>query len=100
MRIIGLLQGLVILLAVSLFCTDSKAEATLWQMLGEGLYLGKFASPVKSRIYNFPITILKINPEFYSFKLLCASEHDGNMRTAKQWCNELVTFKSVYLVTI
>ena len=88
MRIIGLLQSLIILLAVALFYTDSKAESQLWQMLDDGLYLGKFDSPVKSRISNFPITILKINPEFYSFKLLCASEHDGNMRTAKQWCNE------------
>ncbi|MBU4427134.1 MAG: hypothetical protein KKB35_10415 [Proteobacteria bacterium] len=50
--------------------------------------MGEFASTLKSSISNFPITILKINPEFYSFKLLCASEHDGNMRTAKQWCNE------------
>ena len=88
MRITGLLQSLIILLACSLFCTDSKAEANLWQMLDEGLYLGEFASTLKSRISNFPITILKINPDFYSFKLLCASEHDGNMRTAKQWCNE------------
>jgi len=76
MRIIGLLQSLIILLSVSLFCTDSKAEPQLWQMLDGGLYLGEFASTLKSRISNFPITILKINPEFYSFKLLCASEHD------------------------
>jgi len=88
MRIIGLLQSLIILLAVSFFCTDSKAEPQLWKMLDEGLYLGKFASTLKPRISNFPITILKIHPEFYSFKLLCASEHDGNMRTAKQWCKE------------
>jgi hypothetical protein len=78
----------MILLAVSLFCTDSKAETNLWQMLDEGLYLGEFASTLKSRIPNFPITILKIDPKFYSFKLLCASEHDGNMRTVKKWCNE------------
>jgi hypothetical protein len=88
MRIIGLLKSLVILLAVSFFCTDSQAEPQLWKMLDEGLYLGKFASTLKPRISNFPITILKINPKSYSFKLLCASEHDGNMRTAKQWCNE------------
>ena len=88
MRIIGLLKSLVILLAVSFFCTDSQAEPQLWKMLDEGLYLGEFASTLKSRISNFPITILKINPKSYSFKLLCASEHDGNMRTAKQWCNE------------
>ncbi len=88
MRIIGLLQSLIILLAVSLFCTDSKAEPQLWKMLDEGLYLGEFASTLKSRISNFPITILKIKPKFYSFKLLCASEHGRNLRTAKQWCNE------------
>jgi hypothetical protein len=57
-------------------------------MLDEGLYLGEFASTLKSRITDFPITILKIDPKFYAFKVLCASEHDGNMRTAKQWCDE------------
>jgi hypothetical protein len=88
LRTIRLVYGLMILFAVAPFCKDSKAEANLWQMLDEGLYLGRFSSTLKSRISNFPITILKINPEFYSFKLLCASEHDGNMRTAKQWCNE------------
>jgi len=85
---IRLVCDLIILFAVSLFCTDSMAEARRWQILDEGLYLGKFPPLVKSHISNFPITIVKINPEFYSFKLLCASEHDGNMRTAKKWCNE------------
>ncbi len=88
MGTIRLVCDLIILFAVSLFCTDSMAEARRWQILDEGLYLGKFPPLVKSHISNFPIIILKINPEFYSFKLLCASEHDGNMRTAKKWCNE------------
>ena len=88
MGTIRLVCDLIILFAVSLFCTDSMAEARRWQILDEGLYLGKFPPLVKSHISNFPITIVKINPEFYSFKLLCASEHDGNMRTAKKWCNE------------
>jgi hypothetical protein len=80
--------GLTALFAVVLFYSESKAESELWKMLDEGLYLAEFNSTLKSRITDFPITILKINPEFYSFKLLCATEHGRKMRTVKQWCNE------------
>jgi hypothetical protein len=52
MRIMGLLQSLILLLVVSLFCTDSKAEPQLWKMLDDGLYLGEFASTLESRISN------------------------------------------------
>ena len=84
---IRLVYGLITL-SVVLFSSDSKAEPRHWQKLDNGLYLGRFVPPVKSRISNHPIFILKINPKVYSFKLLCASEHGGHMRTAKQWCNE------------
>jgi hypothetical protein len=80
--------GLTALFAVVLFYSESKAESELWKMLDEGLYLAEFNSTLKSRITDFPITILKINPEFYSFRLLCATEHGRKMRTVKQWCNE------------
>jgi hypothetical protein len=80
--------GLTAFFAVTLFYSESKAESKPWKMLDEGLYLAEFNSTLKSRITDFPITILKISPEFYSFKLLCATEHGRKMRTVKQWCNE------------
>ena len=88
LRTIRRVYGLIILFVVSLCCTDSTAETNPWKMLDEGLSLAEFISTLKPRITDFPITILKINPEFYSFKLLCASEHGRKMRTVKQWCNE------------
>ena len=71
-----------------LFCSISIAEPKIWQKLDDGLYLGEFDSPQKSPICNYPITILKIDPKLYSFKLLSASEHDGKKRTTKQWCKK------------
>jgi hypothetical protein len=32
--------------------------------------------------------MLRINPTYYSFNLLCASEHGGRLRTPKQWSQE------------
>jgi len=71
-----------------LFCSISIAKSNRWQKLDDGLYLGEFESPQKSPVCNYPITILKIDPKLYSFKLLSASEHDRKNRTAKQWCKK------------
>jgi hypothetical protein len=56
-------------------------EEGLWKKVDEGLYIGEFLPPEKSKI-----TIVKIDPKFYSFKLLCASEHGKIKMTAKKWC--------------
>ena len=59
-----------------------------WKKVGEGLHIGEFAPPEVSKTDNSRITIVKINPRFYSFKLLCASEHGKTKMTMKQWCQE------------
>jgi hypothetical protein len=79
---------LVIIPFLSLSPMDSTAESHTWQKLAEGLYLGEFDPKMKSRVCNHKIVILKIDPKFYTFKLLCASEHDRKPRTAREWCNE------------
>jgi hypothetical protein len=95
--------NLIILMFFSLLCSISEAESGAWQRLDNGLYLGKFDSPKKSEICNYKIIILKIDPKFYSFKLLSASEHDNYLKTAKQWTNKfglLATINaSMYLAT-
>lgn len=85
-----IVHGLMIFLvffSILLFYSDLGAESHTWQKLDEGLYLGEFDSPQKSKVGNYKIIILKIEPSFYSFKLLSASEHGGKSLTAKEWCN-------------
>lgn len=66
------------------------AEDQPWQKVKDGLFVGKFQSPQKSKIAvkNTLIYIVKIDPNFYDLRLLCASEHDNTSRTAKEWCEE------------
>jgi uncharacterized protein YigE (DUF2233 family) len=52
------------------------------------LFIGEFDSPIESDIGDSEITIVKINPKFYSFKLLCASEHGRVRMTARKWCEK------------
>jgi hypothetical protein len=60
----------------------------LWRKVDEGLGIGEFAPPQESKTNDSKITIVKIDPKFYSFKLLCASEHGRTKRMVKQWCRE------------
>jgi len=62
-----------------------KAQDSLWRMIDEGLFIGEFDAPQRSEIGDSKVTIVKIDPKHYSFKLLCASEHSNIGRTAKEW---------------
>ena len=46
----------------------------IWQEVEEGLDIGEFASPQRSRYGDFRITIVKVDPGRYSLKLMSASE--------------------------
>lgn len=65
-----------------------QSKDDLWRKVDEGLYLGEFGPKEKSKIDDSKITIVKIDPRLYSFKLLCASEHGGMKMTAKKWCQK------------
>jgi uncharacterized protein YigE (DUF2233 family) len=60
----------------------------LWKKIDEGLYVGEFAFSVESKLNTSEITIVKVNPKGYSFKLLCASEHGKTKMTPKIWCQK------------
>jgi hypothetical protein len=64
-----------------LFAQDSK-----WKKLDTGLHIGEFESPQKSITGDSKITIIRIDPHIYSFKLLCADELNHSKLTAKEWC--------------
>ena len=64
------------------------SQNDLWRKVDDGLYLGEFGSPQRPKIDDSKITIVKIDPRFYSFRLLCASEHGKTRMTAKKWCQK------------
>jgi len=64
------------------------SEDGSWRKVDEGLHIGEFGPPEVSKIDNSRITIVKINPRFYSFKLLSASEYGKTKMTMKQWCQK------------
>lgn len=60
-----------------------------WKMLETGLELGSFHSPNYPDSVQATITILRIDPVFFSFRLLCSSAPDqGNSLSAKNWCKK------------
>lgn len=62
------------------------AQDSKWKKLDIGLYIGEFKSPQKSNTSDSKITILRIDPHIYSFKLLCADELKHSNITVKEWC--------------
>ena len=76
----------VAFIIIFLISGNLLAQENQWKKVEEGLYIGEFESPKKSTINGDPtITIIKIDPMFYSFKLLCAKEHGLAGMTAKEW---------------
>ncbi len=85
------LTPLIMLIAVLLGALSphlSLSKEELWKKVDEGLYVGEFLPVGRPKINDSKITILKIDPGFYSFKLLCASEHGKIEMTAKKWCQD------------
>lgn len=66
--------------------SDGISQSGHWKKLEEGLFLAQFPPPDRTPIKDSKITIIKVNPAFYSFKLLCASELGKIRLTAKEWC--------------
>jgi len=71
-----------------LFPSISLCEKSFWRKVDKGLFIGEFDSLIKSNIGDSKITIVKVDPKFYSFKLLCASEHGRVRMTARKWCDK------------
>ncbi|RPI99163.1 MAG: hypothetical protein EHM36_16425, partial [Deltaproteobacteria bacterium] len=63
------------ILSILSIASDGFSQNDFWKKLDDGLWV-KDSKP----------TLVKIDPHFYSFKLLCATEHGNNRLTAKDWC--------------
>jgi hypothetical protein len=66
----------------------SIGEESAWRKVDEGLSVAEFDPPIKANANGSKITIIKIDPKLYSFKLLCASEHGRVKMTARKWCEK------------
>lgn len=75
-----------ILLMSSLFAGNDQVRSTAWKKVDQGLYLGTFVSPQKSRFDDSLVRVLRIDPKHYQFKLVNASATiDKKNHTARAW---------------
>ncbi len=72
----------------SLFFVPSAGspQSDPWRRCDEGLFLAEFYPSKKPLAKGSTITIVRIDPKLYTFKLLCASELGKTRLTAKEWC--------------
>jgi uncharacterized protein YigE (DUF2233 family) len=66
-----------------------------WKKVDDGLFFKQFDSTYEPPIKDSKITMIKINPMVYSFKLLCASELGKVRLTAKEWCNKYTLISAI-----
>ena len=60
-----------------------------WDNLEKGLDYGKFKVDASAVTGDSIIHVLRINPEYWDFKLLCASElTEGKRFSVKDWCDK------------
>ena len=60
----------------------------IWNEIERGLFYAEFDAPLKSKVSDSKISVLKIDPNYFSFELLTATEHDSLRRTVEQWSND------------
>ncbi len=78
---------LSLLLALYLQFASPKPNAD-WKLLDQGLEIGTFSASEPSIVGNRKITILRIDPVVWKFKLLTAALHDRKSHTARQWATD------------
>jgi uncharacterized protein YigE (DUF2233 family) len=57
-----------------------------WKEADDGLYIAEFESVFDNAPYA--VTVVKIDPGRYTFNLLCATEHDKEPLTIKEWASK------------
>jgi uncharacterized protein YigE (DUF2233 family) len=80
--VIFLVMPLVAILSSSI----GVARGGPWEKIDEGLLWGEFDPSPSSLATASKIVVVKIDPQYYAFRLLCASEHDRIRLTAREWC--------------
>ena len=69
---------------ISIFANFVLTSPTIpWKEADEGLLVAEFESVFDNNPYE--ITLVKVNPERYSFQLQCATQHGKESFTVKEW---------------
>jgi uncharacterized protein YigE (DUF2233 family) len=84
----ALLSISCILICLVVLSSDAVSKNGPWRKVEDGLFLGQFDPLYETPVKDSKIIILKINPTYYSFKLLCASELGKVRLTPKDWCKK------------
>lgn len=71
-----------IIFSFFIFCFS---QDSIWTKINDGLFYAELKTKEKSLVGDSRITIIKANPEFFSLRLLTASEFDENGMTAQKW---------------
>jgi len=61
-----------------------KAAGFKWQHIEKGLSVAVVNAPKITRISDSKVTILKIDPKYFKFDIISATEHDSLLRTVKR----------------
>ena len=64
------------------FTIGKAIESNTWNKIDDGLYIGEFSSDTKKE--KPEITVVRISPLHYSFRLLCAKELETENRRTSQ----------------
>lgn len=89
MQRFSLTNILLVLIAVYLIAVLSiptPAQTNPWREVDQGLQVADFECGLKGLDRSYTITVVKIDPGIFSFKLLCASELGKEKFTAREWC--------------
>ncbi len=82
-------KNFAVIAALIIMISCSSAEnKSRWKMIEKGLAFAEIETPEKSFLGNSKVSVLKIDPKYYEFTLLCASQHDKKRRTADQWAEK------------
>jgi hypothetical protein len=79
---------LIFLLLVATMSSYKVPDKIEWLSLEPGLSYLSLKMPQKSDIDNSKLDVLKIDPKYFKFRLVCAGENKSEARTAKAWGNE------------
>lgn len=80
----GLLLLVLVLLVFVPCPAGAGSESDVWKDLDEGLKVAEFSSSPSDDV-EYKITVVKVDPRFYAFKLIAASENGREKLTAREW---------------
>jgi hypothetical protein len=65
------------------------SDTVEWKQLADGLDYAEINGPHVSKYSDSKVCILKINPDFFDFSLVVASQYDSSLKTIKEWCDTM-----------